>query len=151
MKPLNKALKYNNGHICKTNPTEVTVFYLDSSMPVVNHLRVGLDIEIKIATITQRRSKFWRLPTRASVGFKTSLTINPTITLKFCTCELVLAELCFQISSFEEVTTSEGALLNLNRNLKTENLNRNLKIELSWISVTIIRLLTLLSIKCKIF
>ena len=65
MKPLNAVLMYDKGHICKMNPTEVEVFYLQSSKQYASHLRVRLEIEMRIAKTVKRR--FVRLPSRASV------------------------------------------------------------------------------------
>ena len=46
---LNEALKYNDGHICKRNPTDVAEFYLESSETVAQHFRGLLKVTLKMA------------------------------------------------------------------------------------------------------
>ena len=67
--PLSKALTFQNGHICKSGPTEVQVFYLESRL-FQRHLRALLKIVIRIAQTVKGRSKLSCL--RASVPTNTT-------------------------------------------------------------------------------
>ena len=48
MKPLHKTLKYIDGHICKSKPTEFAVFYFDSPTPAVEYFRALIDFKMKV-------------------------------------------------------------------------------------------------------
>ena len=55
---LDRSLKYNNGHICKRNHTQVAMFYFTSEYPTSAHtLRALVQIGLKIAPISTDEDK----------------------------------------------------------------------------------------------
>ena len=48
VKNLRTALKYRYGHICKSDPSQLKEFYLESSETFVEHFRGMIEIEMNI-------------------------------------------------------------------------------------------------------
>ena len=55
VKPLLKALKYTDGHLCRSNPTQYAVFYMDSMKEATHFFRGLLDVELRMNIMHNER------------------------------------------------------------------------------------------------